>query len=146
MKTVAQNRRARYDYEIVQTIEAGILLHGQEVKSCREGNINLSGAYVSFLGSKPTLKGCSIAPYRFASNLESYEPGRERTLLLHKREVEKLNSALSEKGVSLIPLEVKAGRHIKIILGLGKGKKRHDKRQKKKESDIKRRLKDGREI
>lgn len=146
MKTVAQNRRARYDYEIVDTVEAGILLHGQEVKSCREGNVNLSGAYVSFLQGKPTLKGCHIAPYRMASNLDDYDPGRERTLLLHKREVEKLDSALAEKGVSLIPLEVKAGRHIKVVLGLGKGRKRHDKKQKKKESDIKRRLREGRDI
>lgn len=146
MKTVASNRRAKYDYEIVDTVEAGIMLHGQEVKSCRAGNINLAGAYVSFLGQKPTLKGCHIAPYRFASNLDDYDPNRERILLLHKSEVEKLESALAEKGVSLIPLEVKAGRHIKVVLGLGKGRKRHQKKQKKKESDIKRRLREGREI
>lgn len=146
MKTVASNRRARYDYDIIDTIEAGILLHGQEVKSCRAGNVNLAGAYVSFLAQKPTLKGCHIAPYRHASNLDDYTPERERTLLLHKKEIAKLHAALAEKGVSLIPIEMKAGRHIKVILGLGKGKKRHEKKQKKKETDIKRRLREGREI
>lgn len=143
MKTVAKNRRARFDYNIVDTFEAGIQLSGQEVKSCRLGNVNLSGSYVSFLHNKPVLKSATIALYTFASNIESYEPGRDRLLLLHKRELEKIQSALDEKGVAVIPLEVRAGKHIKILLGLGKGQKRIDKRQKIKEKDVKRRLKQG---
>lgn len=146
MKTVAQNRRARHDYEIVDTIEAGIMLHGHEVKSCRQGNISLSGAYVSLQSGSPVLKGAKIAKYSHASGLDDYQPGRDRQLLLHKKQSEKLQTELAEKGISLIPLEVKAGKHIKIVLGLGKGRKRHDKRQKKKEKDVKRRLKEGREI
>ncbi|MAE68591.1 MAG: SsrA-binding protein SmpB [Candidatus Peribacteraceae bacterium] len=146
MKTVAQNRRARYDYDIVDTIEAGIALSGQEVKSCRMGNVNLGGAYVSLISGKPMLKGMKIAKYRHASGLEDYEPGHDRVLLLKKREVEKLTSKLSEQGVSLVPLEVKAGKFIKVVLGLGKGKKRYDKRQSKKEKDVGRRLKEGRDI
>lgn len=146
MKTVAQNRRARHDYEITDTVEAGIVLHGQEVKSCRAGNANLSGAYVSLATGKPVLKGMTIAKYAYASNVDGYEPGRDRELLLKKSEVEKLQSHLQEKGVSLIPLEVRAGRHIKIVLGLGRGKKKYDKRQNKKKKDIERRLREGREV
>lgn len=143
MKTVAKNRRARFDYDIVDTVEAGLQLTGQEVKSCRMGHVNLSGAYVSMLGGKPVLKSATIAPYKFASDIDDYEPGRERLLLMHKKEIERIQSALAEKGVSVIPLEVRAGHHIKILLGLGKGQKRIDKRRNIKEKDIKRRLKQG---
>lgn len=146
MKTVAQNRKARFDYDIVDTLEAGIMLSGQEVKSCRAGHMNLSGAYVSMHTGKPVLKSATISPYRFASGLDSYEPGRDRVLLLRKNETARLETQLQEKGVSLIPLEVKAGRHIKVILGLGKGKKKYDKRQSKKQKDVERRLREGREV
>lgn len=146
MKTIAHNRRAKYDYDIVDTLEAGITLTGQEVKSCRMGNINLGGSYVSLVSGKPVIKGMKIARYAFASNVDDYEPGRDRTLLLHKREIEKLTGKLAEQGVSLVPLEAKAGKHIKLILGLGKGKKRYDKRQDKKNKDVQRRLRDGREV
>lgn len=146
VKTVAQNRRARFDYEIIDTIEAGIMLTGQEVKSCREGNMNLSGAYVSLHTGKPVLKSATIAKYRFASGLEGYEPGRDRMLLLKKAQLDKLITELEQKGVSLVPLEVKAGRHIKIVLGLGRGKKSYDKRQSTKKKDIERRLREGREV
>ncbi len=143
MKTVAKNRRAKYDYQITDTVEAGIVLTGQEVKSCRNGNVNLSGSYVSFLEDKPVLKGAKISPYSHASNLENYNPGRDRPLLLKKSEASRLQSALDEKGVSLVPLEVKAGKFIKVVLGLGKGKKRHDKREKIREREQRRRLKRG---
>ena len=143
MKIVAQNRRARYDYDITDTVEAGIMLTGQEVKSCRMGHVNLSGAYASFLNEKPTLKAMKISAYKFASGLESYEPGRERPLLLKKNETARLLTAAQEKGVSIIPLEVHAGKHIKVLLGIGTGRKRHDKRQKIKEREVGRKLKKG---
>lgn len=146
MKTVAQNRKARHNYEITDTIEAGIVLTGQEVKACRQGQMNLAGSYVSLHTGKPILKSASIAPYRFASNLDSYEPNRDRVLLLRKSETQRLETKLQEQGVALVPLEVKAGRHIKVILGLGKGKKKYDKRQSKKKQDIERRLREGRDI
>lgn len=145
MKIVAKNKRARYDYEIVDTVEAGIVLTGQEVKSCRDGHINLAGSYVSLLSGRPVLKNSSIAPYAHANNLENYEPGRDRQLLMKKAEIAKLESKLAEQGVSLVPLEVKAGRTIKIVLGLGRGQKRLDKRQRIKERDMKRKLKQGEE-
>jgi len=143
MKVVAQNRRARYDYEILDTVEAGLILTGQEVKSCRSGNANLAGSYVSFLHGKVVLKGAKIAKYTFASNLEDYNPSRERPLLLGKKDVRKLQSSLDEKGMTLIPLEMRAGKYIKILLGLGKGKTRLDKRQKIKEKDIRKKLRRG---
>ncbi|MDD3896865.1 MAG: SsrA-binding protein SmpB [Candidatus Peribacteraceae bacterium] len=145
MKIAAKNRRARYDYEVLDTIEAGIMLTGQEAKSCREGHINLAGSYVTLHSGVPVLKNATIALYTFAGDLPDYEPGRERTLLLKKPQIEKLAVALNEKGVSLIPLEVRAGRHIKVLLGLARGQKRLDKRQAIKERDVKKRLKQGRD-
>ena len=140
MKTVAQNRRALYDYEIVETITPGIMLTGQEVKSCRQGHMNLAGAYVSLLNGKPILKQSTIAPYSLASNTEDYDPKRERVLLLNKKEIAKLQTSLAEKGISLVPLKVLAGKHIKVELGLGKGKKRLDKRNAIKARDVDRKL------
>ena len=145
MKVVAKNRRARHDYEIVDTLEAGIILTGQEVKSVRQGHMNLAGAYVSLLTGKAVLKNASIAPYAYASNLENYNPDQDRELLLRKAERSKLETKLAEKGVSLVPLEVKAGKFIKVVLGLGKGKKTIDKRQSIKEKDLKRKMKKGQE-
>ncbi len=143
MKIVSKNRRARYDYEITDTVEAGLILTGQEVKSCRSGQVNLAGAYVSFLHEKPMIKGMKIAAYQFASGLESYDPGRDRPLLLSKTDIRKLQSTLDEKGVAIIPLEVRAGKYIKVLLGLGKGKSRYDKRQKIKAKEVKKKLRKG---
>lgn len=146
MKTVASNRRARFDYDIVETIEAGLVLTGPEVKSCRLGHIDLSGAYVSFLHDKPALKQCKISPYPFAAATEILPIGRDKPLLLKKAEAEKLQTLLSQKGISVIPLEVKAGKYIKVVIGIGKGRKTIDKRKVIKERDIKKRLKKGEEI
>lgn len=143
MKVVAQNRRATYDYEIIDTFDAGIMLLGHEVKSCRAGNVNLAGSYVSLVTGAPVLKGAKIAKYQYASGIDDYDLGRDRPLLLTKKELSKLESQLLERGVSLIPMKVLAGKHIKVVLGLGKGKKRYDKRQKKKEQDVSRKLRAG---
>ncbi len=143
MKVVAQNRRARYDYEIIDTVEAGIMLTGQEAKSCRQGNANLAGAYVSFASGKAVLKNASIAPYAYAGPLPEYDLHRDRPLLLKKAEAAKLDSLLAEKGVSLVPLEIKAGKYIKVLLGLGRGRKRLDKRENIKKRDIDRQLRRG---
>lgn len=140
MKIVAQNRRARFDYEISETLEAGIVLTGQEVKSARLGHINLAGSYVSFLQGHPVLKQAKISPYAFASGLENYEPGRDRPLLLKKSELARLEASQAEKGASIVPLEVKAGKFIKVVLGLAKGRKRVDKRQRIKEREMGKRM------
>lgn len=145
MKIVAQNRRARFDYEIVETIEAGIILTGQEVKSARGGGMHLSGAYVSFLGGKPLLKHAKIQPYKYASQLDGYDPERDRELLLRSAERDRLFGASAEKGMAVLPLEVRSGRTIKVLLGLGRGRKKRDKRQRIKEREVERMLRRGEE-
>lgn len=145
MKTVAQNRKARFDYEILETMEAGVVLTGPEAKSCREGHVSLAGSYVSFFGGAPVLKNASISKYTYAASVPDYDPLRQRTLLISKRDAARFASAIAEKGITLIPLEIKAGRFIKVVLGLGRGRKRHDKRAKIKEREISKKLKRGEE-
>lgn len=146
MKIVAQNRRARFDYQIDDTILAGLILTGQEVKSCRMSHCDLAGSYVSFHGGKPVIKHLKIQPYAFASQLDGYDPGQDRFLLLNKAEIAKLESASNQKGITVIPLEVQAGRTIKVLIGIARGRKNIDKRQLIKERDVKKRLKKGEEI
>ncbi len=146
MKTVASNRRARFDYKITDTVLAGIMLTGQEAKSCRLGHVDLAGAYVSFQSGKTMIKHLKIQPYPFASGLDGYDPGHDRPLLLNKKEIEQLQSSANQKGITIIPLEVQAGRTIKLLLGLAEGRKTIDKRQVIKERDMKKRLKKGEEL
>ena len=143
MKVVASNRRARFDYEITETVEAGIMLTGQEVKSCRLGQVNLSGSFVSFFQGAPKIKHLKISPYKYAGKLRDYDAGRDRPLLIKKVELEKLEKASEEKGMTVVPLEVRAGRFIKILLGLCRGRKKIDKRQKIREREIIKRLRQG---
>ncbi|TSC60029.1 MAG: SsrA-binding protein [Candidatus Peregrinibacteria bacterium Greene0416_62] len=145
MKIVAQNRRARFDYEIVETIEAGMMLTGSEVKSCREGHISLVGAYVTVHKGKVKLRNVTIARYRYAAGSQTNEPERERELLLKSAEIDRLSTAVDQKGMTLVPLEVRAGKYIKIVIGLGRGKKKFDKRASIKKRDVERKLREGRE-
>ncbi len=146
MKLVAANRRAKFDFELSDTIEAGMILTGQEVKACRAGQVTIAGSYVSFLGGKPLLKQAKIAPYKHASGLDGYEPARDRHLLLSKSQIAKLQTASNEKGISIVPLEVRAGKFIKVMLGIGRGRKRIDKRERIKEKEMGRRLRMGKEV
>lgn len=146
MKVVAKNRRATFDYEIIDTVEAGIVLMGPEVKSCRLGQISLLGSYISFFGGKPMLKQAKISSYKYAGPMPEYDPGHDRELLLRKNQAAKLEAAQAEKGISIVPLEVRAGKFIKVLIGIGRGRKRMDKRQKIKERDIGRRMRMGKEI
>jgi SsrA-binding protein len=146
MKSVAQNRRARFDYEISDTLEAGIVLTGQEVKSCRLGHADLRGSYVSFTNGKPILKSAKIMKYAFASQLEGYDPGHDRPLLLKKSELEKLASLAAEKGSTIIPMEIRVGKYIKVLLGVAKGRKTADKRARIKEREMEKRLKKGEDV
>jgi SsrA-binding protein len=145
MKVVAQNRRARFEYEILETIEAGIILTGSEAKSCRMGHLSIAGSYVSFYKGIAQLKNAKITKYAFSGPSVPHEDSRDRTLLLKKHDIEKLQSSVAEKGIAIIPLEVKAGKFIKVLLGIGRGRKRYDKRQKIKERDVSRRVREGRE-
>ncbi len=140
MKVVAKNRKATFDYEVTDTVEAGLLLTGQEVKSCRLGQISLMGSYVSFVGGRPLLKQAKISLYKYGGNMPDYDPSRDRQLLMTKAQVQKLEVAQSEKGISIVPLEVRAGKFIKLLIAVGKGRKRLDKRQKIQEREIGSRL------
>jgi SsrA-binding protein len=137
MKIVAQNRKAFHDYSIEETVEAGIVLAGTEVKSLREGNANLKDSYVLVKGSEVFLLNCHISPYTHG-NIMNHDPVRTRKLLLHKKEIEKLQGKAAQKGYSLIPLKIyfKDSR-AKVEIGLARGKKQYEKREtiKKREAD-----------
>ena len=126
-KPIALNRRARFDYEISETFEAGLLLEGPEVKSAKSGGFNLSGSYIVFHQGRPQLLGARIAPYPY-SRLGP-DPERTRELLLHSRENDYLRGRIEEAGYTLLPLRAYLKRGlVKLELGLGRGKKTRDKR------------------
>lgn len=137
MKVVAQNRKASFNYHLLERFEAGLVLKGSEVKSLREGRANLGDAYAVIKGGEAFLLNCHISRYPPAAG-QNHDPLRTRKLLFHQREVEKLAGKLKERGLTLIPIQIyfnKEGR-AKIELALAKGKKLFDKREtlKKRES------------
>lgn len=138
-KPIATNRKAHRDYEIMDSFECGIELKGSEVKSLREGNINLNDSFARLDKGEIVLFNTHISPYAQASYL-NVDPVRQRKLLLHKKQIVKLTSQLSQKGLTLIPLKVYFNDRgfAKIELGLCKGKKHYDKREdiKKRETDL----------
>lgn len=135
MKEIVSNRRAFYDYEILDSFEAGIVLQGTEVKSLREGGASLQESYIRVMEREVLLLGANIAHYRFG-NIFNHEEKRPRKLLLHKKEMAKLRAFAQEKGLTLIPLSLywKEG-HVKIKIGCCRGKKNYDKRAAIKERD-----------
>ena len=137
MQTYSENKKAHYDYEILEKFEAGLVLQGQEVKSIKTGHINLSGSYVVFKGFEPYLIGAKIPPYQPKNAPADYNPEQSRKLLLNKKEINFLIGKVNERGFSLIPLKIydKNGR-IKIEFGLARGKRKFDKREKIKRQDI----------
>jgi SsrA-binding protein len=128
-KPIASNRRARHEYEILDSIEAGISLRGPEVKSLREGRANLSDAYAILRRGEVILRNLHISPYQQAGR-ENSDPTRDRKLLLHRQEINRLRSKVAEKGLTLIPLSLywKNGR-AKVDLAVARGKRRYDKRE-----------------
>jgi SsrA-binding protein len=128
-KVVATNRKARYNYEILDTFEAGIVLVGSEVKSLRAGSVQLKDSYASIRGGEVWLESVHIAPYSFAEN-GGHDPERPRKLLLHRREIDRLFGRIREEGLTLVPLQMyfTEGR-AKVELGLARGKRPHDKRR-----------------
>lgn len=137
-KEIVSNRRAFYDYEVVDKYESGLVLQGTEVKSLREGGGSLQESYVKIFGDEVFLVGCSIAPYRHG-NIHNHEEKRDRKLLLHRSEIRKLTSAVAEKGMTLIALRLYFDKgRIKATIGLCRGKKQYDKRASIKEREDKR--------
>ena len=134
---LATNDRARYDYELLERLEAGLALTGQEVKSAKTGHMKLKGAHVTFHRGEAMLTGAHIARYPKAGPLPDYDPERSRKLLLHKREIERLRGKREEDGLTIIPLRayMKAGR-IKIEVAVARGKKQYEKREAIKKRDL----------
>lgn len=137
-KVVASNKKARFEYFIEETFEAGLALKGTEIKSIRTGQISLQEAYVRTDGQQAWLVGAHVAPYEHASAFQ-HDPMRERKLLLHKREIKTMWDAIRIKGMTLVPIKVylKAGK-AKLEVGIAKGKKQYDKRESIKERDLER--------
>lgn len=139
-KVLTQNRKARHDYHIEETYEAGIVLTGTEIKSLRAGRANLKDSFARVSNGEVWLHNMHISPYE-QGNRYNHEPTRARKLLLHKREINKLIGLTKEKGYTLVPLKVylKNG-FAKVLLGLGKGKKKYDKREDLKRKEAQREI------
>ncbi|MBV6492532.1 MAG: SsrA-binding protein [Turneriella sp.] len=135
---IAVNRKARFNYEILEDVEAGIALQGTEVKSLRQKKVNISDGYVVIRNNGVELINCRIEPYE-QGNIMNHDPLRPRRLLLKQKEIDRLRGKTKERGYALLPLKIYfKGRYVKVLIGLGKGKKSHDKRQTIREKDIRR--------
>lgn len=148
MKIIATNKRARFDYDILETFEAGLELTGAEVKSVKAGHISLKGAYAAITGAGPTLLNMHVQAYAPAGKQPGYDPTRTRKLLLHKREIGYLRGKTQEQGLTIVPETVYIkGNLIKVALGLARGKKQRDKRatikRRETERELKRAIKRG---
>ncbi|HBE59863.1 MAG TPA: SsrA-binding protein [Cyanobacteria bacterium UBA11149] len=140
-KVVSDNRQARFLYEILETYEAGIELKGTEVKSIREGKVNLRDGYALIRDGQAWLLNVNVSPYQKTTDYFNHDPRRTRRLLLHKQEIRKLIGKVEQQGLTLVPLKMylKKGL-VKVSIALGKGKKLHDKRETIKERQDKREM------
>lgn len=139
-KTIVQNKKARHDYFIEQSLETGIVLSGTEVKSIRQGKVNLKESYAYIEKGEVFVSGMHISPYE-QGNIFNKDPLRERKLLLHKYEINKLVGQTQQKGLTLVPIELYFSKgKVKLLLGVAKGKKLHDKRDDIAEKDAKREM------
>lgn len=140
VRSIARNRRARHDYLILDTFEAGLVLTGTEVKSLREGKANIGDAYGIVRDGEAFLLNMHIAPYE-SRGYANHEPDRTRKLLLHRKEIRRLIGAVERQGLTLVPLELYFKNGVaKVALALGKGKKLHDKRDAERERDAAREI------
>ncbi|GAB6059025.1 SsrA-binding protein SmpB [Desulfonatronum parangueonense] len=139
-RLIASNKKARHEYEILDTLEAGLALMGSEVKSLRDGKVSFKDGYVRFTNGEAILVGVHIAPYAHAVHT-GHEPERPRKLLLHRHQIDAWSAKIGQKGLTVVPLKMywKAGR-AKIEIGLARGKKLHDKREDLKSRAIERDL------
>ena len=138
--SIARNRRARFDYHLLETFEAGLALTGTEVKSLRSGKASIADAYGVVQGGEVFLLNAHIQPYERGGYV-NHEPTRSRKLLLHRREIRRLIGAVEREGLTLIPLELYFKKGVaKVALALAKGKKQHDKRETEKQRDAEREM------
>ena len=141
MPNYAINKKAGFDYEILDKLEAGLVLSGQEVKSVRSGAVKLTGGYVTFHDDEAYLTNVHIPKYKYSGVLPEYEPERSRKLLFNKKELAYLRGKLQEKGLTIVPLSLYTkGRRIKVEVGIGKGKKKYDKKRAIKKKDLDREI------
>ena len=138
MKIFATNKYAYFEYEIIQKYEVGIVLNGNEVKSIKNNQIKLQGAYAIFVEKNLILINCHISPYKLAYHGMAYNPLANRYLLMHKTELHKIHSKIQQRGFTLLPLKIYSNEKglLKLEIGLGKHKKLHDKKQILKERDL----------
>jgi len=137
MPDFATNPKARFNYEIAETLEAGLVLKGYEVKSIKSGKVSLRGAYVKVINGKPMLMGATISPYQEGNVPPGYDPQASRELLLSKHELATIEGLSKAQGLTLIPLKLYAkGSYIKLAIGIARGKKKYDKREAIKQKDI----------
>lgn len=142
-KAISDNRRARHEYHITEDIETGIVLTGTEVKSLREGKVQLSDGYAHIEKGELWLENIHIGIYKHG-NIFNHEEKRKRKLLVHSRELTKLTNKLKDQGVTLVPLSIYfLGNKVKVSIGVAKGKKLHDKRESIKARDVKREIMRG---
>jgi SsrA-binding protein len=135
-KNIASNRKAYADYDILEKYEAGMILMGSEVKSIRDGRVNLKDSYALIKNEEVIILNLHISPYTFA-NIQNHEPTRTRKLLMHKLEIRRLMGKIKERGLTLVPLRVYLkGKHIKMEIALAKGKKIYGKREEKRKKAV----------
>jgi SsrA-binding protein len=141
MSTFADNRKVRFDYDVLEHYQAGIVLSGQEVKSVKAGHLSLSGAFVTFHNNEALLTNAHITPYPQAGPLPDYDPTQSRKLLLKKREIIYLREKMHEEGLTIVPLKVySSNRLIKVEIAVARGKKLYDKRESIKKRDTDREI------
>jgi SsrA-binding protein len=142
MPVLVKNKKATFDYHILEKMEAGIVLLGKEVKAVREGKASLVGAFVSVDDNECFLVNCHISPYQPKNTSENYDPRRKRKLLLSRKQIDYLSGKKKERGISIIPLSIYTKKRlIKLEVGIGRGKKKYDKREALKRKTIERDLK-----
>ncbi|HZZ99750.1 MAG TPA: SsrA-binding protein SmpB [Candidatus Paceibacterota bacterium] len=136
-KEYANNPKANFDYEILETIEAGLVLRGFEVKAIRAGKASIKGAYVKIIDGKPELIGATVSPYQPGNTPGDYDPQATRMLLLTKKQTDTLIGRAQSQGTALVPLKLYDHNHrVKLLIGIAKGKKKYDKRATLKKKDI----------
>lgn len=141
MAALAENKKARFDYEILETIEAGLVLTGAETKAVKSGNLNLRGAFVTFHNEEAWLTNAHIGAYRFARPDPNYSPTRSRRLLLHQKELRYLAGKNATAGLTIVPLKVYTkNRLVKVAIAVARGRKKYDKREAIKKRELRREL------
>lgn len=141
MPSYATNKKARFDYEILETLQAGLVLSGMEVKSIRNGHISLKGAFITFHNNDAYLTNAHISKYKYTGKAPDYDPEQSRKVLLKKKEINQLRGKMQEEGLTIVPLSIyNKGRRIKMEIAVCRGKKKYDKREAIKKRDARKEI------